>query len=901
MAKGRIAILCTFGILVLVAIALLAATPAPAAQSPLVEYWKEPWFDYAPSGLPDFDQKHDSWGSGSSPGASDWRWTYCGPVAAANSLWWYDSKFETVPQIPSATTDNDHYPLVQSYGQWDDHWPDNVMPLVNELAAYFGTDPNAGTDVYGLYYGLQQYLYDHSLYDDYLVTLAVSPTIEWVIDEVTRSEDVILLLGFWQWHDPPGEWVRFGGHYVTVAGVDPDNMLIALSDPYADWAEQGFAGRVLSGTLIPHTPLPGHGPAVHNDAGNISHDQYIMASPSPSPGGVWWLSDYLGQDPLLMRPFEGINPHPSYPSGAWDPASNVHVEVEFAIAMSPFIWKPGEWVDYAPSCMPDFSQKQDNWQDPTWGTWSYCGPVAVANSLWWFDSKFEPNPIPPPTINDNYPLVQAYGQWDDHDPINVETQTPTIELIDDLAAYMQTGVVAPGTIITDLVQGTINYITDHGLIEDYTVTQVHRPEWDWVVAEVSRCEDVTLLLGFWQFNVGDLMWYRLGGHYVTVAGVDPIAGLVGFADPYFDQAELGWPWLGRVFPPGGHPPHPGMIPDLLHNDAALLSHDVYHAVGSPSPGGVWGPAEYPASLAMANFEWLNGSGPLAPVPGPPPPDPSLIYTEVEWAMAVSPLPPDLAITKTVTPTGPLLPGDWLTYTLIYTNPTSHWVESVVVSDILPAELINATFTYTTTFGKPISATGRYTWEIGRVGYQEGGVITIYAQVDPTFTDPQTTLTNEVQIGGLTPERSIANNRAAVTVTVQTADVWATKSGPTKIPAGQSFITYTVHLGNNGPASASNVMLVDRFPISTTFGSDNSGLPAAPIGGGRRWSVGTLTGGATASFVLTLNVPLTLPAGTQLTNTLTITTATPDRTTANNEDKAAATVVGYVYLPIILKH
>ena len=52
------------------------------------------------------------------------------------------------------------------------------------------------------------------------------------------------------------------------------------------------------------------------------------------------------------------------------------------------------WEDYAPFGMPDFDQKQDAWTGLT-GTWSHCGPVALANCFWWFDSKFEPTPVDP--------------------------------------------------------------------------------------------------------------------------------------------------------------------------------------------------------------------------------------------------------------------------------------------------------------------------------------------------------------------------------------------------------------------------------------------------------------------------------------------------------------------------
>jgi hypothetical protein len=280
--------------------------------------------DYALSGLPDFDQKQNEWHSPYD------KWTYCGPVAAANSLWWFDSKFEPDPVPPP--TINDGYALVEAYEAWDDHDVSNAMPLVEELAKYFSTDSITGTNIYSMYYGIRSYLYDQGLDDDYLVTLAVSPTIGWVTDEAVRGEDVILLLGFWQEVSlKPPEWERVGGHYVTVAGVAPSNSLIALSDPFVDMAEQGAPGRVLSGTLtLPHTP--GHDASVHNDAGNVSHDFYTMTLDSPSPGGVWWLPDYPSED--LAKNFEGVNPHPDHPTSELDPSFKLHTEVEFAIAVS---------------------------------------------------------------------------------------------------------------------------------------------------------------------------------------------------------------------------------------------------------------------------------------------------------------------------------------------------------------------------------------------------------------------------------------------------------------------------------------------------------------------------------------------------------------------------------------
>ena len=51
-------------------------------------------------------------------------------------------------------------------------------------------------------------------------------------------------------------------------------------------------------------------------------------------------------------------------------------------------WKPGDLVDYAPNGVPDFDMRQQDWRNQA-GRWNYDGPVALANSLWWLDARFE--------------------------------------------------------------------------------------------------------------------------------------------------------------------------------------------------------------------------------------------------------------------------------------------------------------------------------------------------------------------------------------------------------------------------------------------------------------------------------------------------------------------------------
>ncbi len=319
------------------------STPTPTVTPTATPCWKKGgWIDYAPSGMPDFDQRQDAW---MYPGTQTW--SYCGPVALANCLWWFDSKMEPHPVLPPAL--NDNYNLVTSYNSyvWDDHDPRNVIPFVDDLAWLMDTDGqqsgdgHLGTYVSDMYDAVNQYLLDRGLAENYEVTLMPQPSFEWVEYEVERCEDVILLVGFWT-QNAQQVWVRNGGHFVTSAGVDSRSRLIGLSDPINNRAEEGWPGRVLNGMLIPHSPIPGHGYDVHNDAGNISHDMYhaVDTTNNPDPrSGLWGLADYAGSY-AAIEAFVGQNFPRDFPqelkSAPGDyKAGAIQTEVEYAIAISP--------------------------------------------------------------------------------------------------------------------------------------------------------------------------------------------------------------------------------------------------------------------------------------------------------------------------------------------------------------------------------------------------------------------------------------------------------------------------------------------------------------------------------------------------------------------------------------
>ncbi len=337
-------------------------------------YWKPSFTDYALSGMPDFDQRQ--WGT------YNWTyfgsWSHCGPVAVANSLWWLDSEFEPNPVAPP--TVNDGFSLVKAYGQWDDHDPQNVAPLVEHLAFLMDTNGmrtqqvHSGTNVYDMEAGLTQYLswtgvnplgdvngdgvVDQTdanivaaamgstpgqaawnLFADIfpasttyppaadnvidqndmnLVTAHMGqtglfyehtvsqPDFSFIENEVERCQDVVLLIGYWVYNAQTG-WYRESGHFVTVAGVDSQNLKLAVSDPTLDAFENGMIpeGHV----PIPHVHLPPEPPyTTHNNASLVSQDIYtaMQITPPfpPCPGGNWALANY--GDWLPTPPFFAV-------------------------------------------------------------------------------------------------------------------------------------------------------------------------------------------------------------------------------------------------------------------------------------------------------------------------------------------------------------------------------------------------------------------------------------------------------------------------------------------------------------------------------------------------------------------------------------------------------------------
>ena len=239
-------------------------------------------------------------------------------------------------------------------------------------------------------------------------------------------------------------------------------------------------------------------------------------------------------------------------------------------------WLPGRYVDYAPAGLPDFSQCRAEWSQPGHPPqWTHAGPVALADLLWWLDSRAEVDPQPPERVHDGHGLVTAYPVFgptrDDHAQANLGP------LVLDLAVRSRTnadpGSAWRGSSWANTEAALRRYVSDRGLAAMYPIGSRLAPDRAWLAEGVSNRAGILLLLGVWESQAQG--WRRVGGHYAAVAGIDGSAILL--ADPLADLAGLGGP--GRRLPEDPSQ-HSCREAPAAHDDAAIVSHDRYALVNA---------------------------------------------------------------------------------------------------------------------------------------------------------------------------------------------------------------------------------------------------------------------------------------------------------------------------------
>lgn len=213
------------------------------------------------------------------------------------------------------------------------------------------------------------------------------------------------------------------------------------------------------------------------------------------------------------------------------------IKTDTTVQSRGWYWKPS-YPNYAPQGMPDFDQQQSRWKKITAGPngtiestiegddifnptenciapgtdcylnsvasgddveeWIFCGPVALANCFWWFDSKFANPTGTPGDGEDQFTLVEDYGAGDDHATANAPM------LIENLARAMNT--TGKGTTyINDMEDAIIEWFDSTNLTDKFTVQVYNRPTFSTIENEIEKSQDVILLLGSYDYVVGPLV------------------------------------------------------------------------------------------------------------------------------------------------------------------------------------------------------------------------------------------------------------------------------------------------------------------------------------------------------------------------------------------------------------
>ena len=276
-------------------------------------YWKPSYPNYAPSGVPDYDQQQDAWkviepgpngvinsvvaGDDffnatenrivpgpdchlqTAPAGDDLAiWAFCGPVAVANCLWWYDSKYSDPAGTPGDGKDN--LPLVGDYGAGDDHSTGNVPLLIEELARAMKTNTKGTTYVTDMNNSLGQWFITTDLSNHFTVNTTNEVTFPYVEEQIEDDQNVILLVGAYQQN--------------TTKTIDQQQPLVAYNDnlqPQNWWDYQSFTPSVNRLDAI-QVCLVSNGPAcdvqvtVYNTFGGPALGTSIL-NPGFLAGATW--------------------------------------------------------------------------------------------------------------------------------------------------------------------------------------------------------------------------------------------------------------------------------------------------------------------------------------------------------------------------------------------------------------------------------------------------------------------------------------------------------------------------------------------------------------------------------------------------------------------------------------
>ena len=269
---------------------------------------------------------------------------------------------------------------------------------------------------------------------------------------------------------------------------------------------------------------------------------------------------------------------------------------------------------------------------------------------------------------------------------------------------------------------------------------------------------------------------------------------------------------------------------------------------------------------------------------------------------------DLALTKTGPDTA--TSDSDITYTLAIANNGPDAASAVQLLDALPPELTFVSLTQDT--GPAFVCTDPGAGNPGDIDCQIAALLagasaqfTVVAHIDASV-GPGSFITNIATASTASTDPNEKNNSAPAGTFIPSpqADLFVTKQGPASAAPDRDF-EYTVSVGNAGPDPAADLTWQDTLPGDLTFVSlqQTSGptmscsTPAVGAGGIVTCSLATFEAGVTATFTLTVHVPVDAFSGTEYVNTATISSSTPDPSDENGSS-TTTTVIAAVDLSVV---
>lgn len=258
---------------------------------------------------------------------------------------------------------------------------------------------------------------------------------------------------------------------------------------------------------------------------------------------------------------------------------------------------------------------------------------------------------------------------------------------------------------------------------------------------------------------------------------------------------------------------------------------------------------------------------------------------------------DLVVTKTDS-ADPVIPGESFDYTITVTNNGPSDATLVTLTDNIPdgIQITNVT-TSAGTATTPATAQDAIaannddlTVDIGNVATTDTVTITVTALV---LADTTGTLSNVATVAtGDTAaiESDAANNSITETTTLTPrADLVVTQTGSVDPVIAGETLTYTIQVTNNGPSTATNVVLTDNLPAGVTFSSATpSQGTASEAGGVVTANLGSLAPSTSAS--ITLVVTVDGDTRTSISNAPSVTSDVTDPDASNNTATPLSTTV-----------